>query len=57
MLLGTLAASVLGNDEAFIMNLDEYKSIRTYWIALHLNAENVRYFERKNNAFIKMRSL
>ena len=31
-------------DGAYIINLDEYKSIRTHWIALYLNAENVTYF-------------
>ena len=29
---------------ANIINLDEYKSIRTHWITLYVNAENVRYF-------------
>ena len=56
MLLVTLAASVLGRDRAFIINLDKYKSIETHWIALYANTENVTYFE-KNNAFIKMCSL
>ena len=28
-------------DGAYIMNLDEYESIETHWIALHVNAENV----------------
>ena len=54
MLLVTLAASVLGSDRAFIINLDKYKSIGTHWIALYVNAENITYFEQKNNAFIKM---
>ena len=31
-------------DEAFVTNLDEYKSIETHWIALYMNAENVTYF-------------
>ena len=31
-------------NEAYVINLDEYKSIRTHWIALHVNAENVIYF-------------
>ena len=26
------------------MNLDEYKSIGTHWIALYLNVDNVSYF-------------
>ena len=57
MLLVTLAASVLGNDRALIINLDKFKSIGTHWIALYVNAANVTYFEQKNNAFIKMCSL
>ena len=32
-------------DGAYIINLDEYKSIGTHWIALHANAENVTYFD------------
>ena len=32
-------------DRAHIINLDEYKSIGTNWIALHVNAENVTYFD------------
>ena len=30
---------------AYEINLDEYKSIRTHWIALYVNAENVTYFD------------
>ena len=29
----------------YVINLDEYDSIETHWIALHVNAENVRYFD------------
>ena len=29
---------------AYVINLDEYKSIGIHWIALYLNAENVTYF-------------
>ena len=32
-------------DGANIINLDDYKSIRTHWIALYVNAENVTYFD------------
>ena len=32
-------------DGAYIINLDEYESIGTHWIALHVNAENVTYFD------------
>ena len=31
--------------EYVIINLDEYKSIGTYWIALHVNANNIVYFD------------
>ena len=29
----------------YIINLDEYESIGTYWIALYVNAEYVKYFD------------
>ena len=32
-------------DWAYIINLDEYESIGTRWIALYANAENVTYFD------------
>ena len=31
-------------DEAYVINLDEFKSIRTHWIALYVNGNNIRYF-------------
>ena len=31
---------------AYIINLDEYESIGTHWIALYINAENVTQFNR-----------
>ena len=30
---------------AYVINLDEFKSIGTHWIALYVNAENVTYFD------------
>ena len=30
-------------DEAYIINLDEYKSIGTHWIVLYVNDNNVTY--------------
>ena len=33
------------NDGVYIINLDEYKSIGTQYVALYVNAENVTYFE------------
>ena len=32
-------------DGAYAINLDEFKSIGTHWIALYVNAENVTYFD------------
>ena len=31
-------------DVAYVIHLDEYKSIRTHWIDLYVNAENVTHF-------------
>ena len=33
------------NDRTYTINLDEYKSIGTHWIALHVNAKNVTSFD------------
>ena len=32
-------------DGEYVINLDEFKSIETHWIALYENAENVTYFD------------
>ena len=32
-------------DGAYLINLDEYKSIGTQWIALFVNVDNVTYFD------------
>ena len=32
-------------DEAYVINLDEYESIGTHWIALYVNAKNVASFD------------
>ena len=32
-------------DGAYIINLDEYKSIGTHWISLYMNVENVTHFD------------
>ena len=40
------------NDEAYIINLHEYEFIRTHWIALYLNAQNVTYFDSFGVAYI-----
>ena len=31
-------------DGAYIMNLDEYESVGTHWIALYVSGDNVTYF-------------
>ena len=31
-------------DRAYVINVDEYKSIGTYWITLIVNSDNVTYF-------------
>ena len=30
---------------AYVINLDEFKSIRTHWIAFYVNSNNVVYFD------------
>ena len=32
-------------DGAYVINLDEYKSIGTHWIAFYVNANNIVYFD------------
>ena len=32
-------------DGAYVINLDEYESIGTHWIALYVNNNNVTYFD------------
>ena len=32
-------------DEAYVINLDELKSMATHWIALHVNGNNIIYFD------------
>ena len=31
------------NEGAYVINLDEFKSIGTYWIALYVNCSNIIY--------------
>ena len=33
------------NDGVYIINLDEYKSIESHWIALNVSGDNVTYFD------------
>ena len=30
---------------AYVTNLDKFKSIETYWIALYVNGNNIIYFD------------
>ena len=30
---------------AHVINIDEYKSIKTYWIAFYVNGDNILYFD------------
>ena len=32
-------------DGAYLINLDEYKSIETRWMALYVNGNNIIYFD------------
>ena len=32
-------------DGAYVINIDEFKSIGTQWIALYVNGNNVKYFD------------
>ena len=32
-------------DGTYVINLDEFKSIGTHWIALYVNANNIIYFD------------
>ena len=32
-------------DGAYVINLDEYESIGTHWIALYVNGNNIIYFD------------
>ena len=32
-------------NRTYVINLDAYKSIGTYWVALYANNDNVKYFD------------
>ena len=32
-------------DQTYVINLDEFKSIGTHWIALYVNSNDVIYFD------------
>ena len=33
-------------DGAYVINLDEYESVATHWVALYVNGDNIIYFDR-----------
>ena len=37
---------------AYIIHLDEYKSIRTHWIALYVNSDNFTYLNSCGDEYI-----
>ena len=45
-------------DGAYVINLDEYKSVRTHWIAFYVKGNNenascdATYFDRKHNKYL-----
>ena len=45
-LYGVYSRNILSTikDEAYIINLDEYKSIENHWISLYVNAKTVTSF-------------
>ena len=40
---------------AYVINLDEFKLIATHWVALHVNKNNVFYFDSFGNEHIQKR--
>ena len=32
-------------DGAYVINLDEFKSVGTHWVALYVNGNNIMYFD------------
>ena len=46
-------------DVAYVINLDEFKSIGTHWMALYVNGNNVIYFDSfsvENNLYVIKKS-
>ena len=43
-------------DEAYVINLDEYESIGTHWIALYANTNNIVYFDSFTVQYIQKQS-
>ena len=39
-------------DEAYVINLNEYKSIGTHWLILYVNGDNVTYFDSFGGEYI-----
>ena len=43
-------------DRACVINLDEYESIGTHWIALHVNGNNTKYLDTSGDEHIPKRN-
>ena len=39
-------------DGAYVINLDEFKSLGNHWITLHVNGNNITYFDSFGNEHI-----
>ena len=39
-------------DEAYVINLDKWKLINTYWIVLYVNDDNVTCFDRFGEEYV-----
>ena len=39
-------------DEAYVINLDEYRSIGFHWITFYVNGDNVIYFDSSRSESI-----
>ena len=44
------------NDRGYVINLDDYESIRTHWVAFYMNGDNVTYFNSFGVEYISKRN-
>ena len=43
-------------DGAYAINLDDFESIRSHWIALYMNGNNIIYFDSYEKIFKNLRN-
>ena len=43
-------------DGAYAINLDDFESIRSHWIALYMNGNNIIYFDIYEKIFKNLRN-